>query len=100
MTWTTAAGVIEMPDGVQIRGRGLRKPLPPGELPEVGLYLLGHPPPTMDWEVHWLCWPDFRLPRDRDEAATALAMIHSLATRQRVEIACGGGRGRTGTALA
>ena len=100
MTWAPAPGVIEMPDGVRLRGRGLRKPLPPGELPDFGLYLLGSPPPPMEWEVAWLRWPDFRLPADRDEAEAALADAHARARRERVEIACGGGRGRTGTALA
>jgi len=100
MTWTSALGVIEMPDGVRLRGRGLRKPLPPGELPEFGLYLLGNPPPIMDWEARWLRWPDFRLPAESDDAVAALSEVHARARLQRVEIACGGGRGRTGTALA
>jgi len=104
MTWSPGPGVIEMPDGVRLRGRGLRKAgspgRPPGEQPEFGLYLLGEPPPTMEWEMRWLRWPDFRLPSDRDEAAAALADAHARARHQRVEIACGGGRGRTGTALA
>jgi protein-tyrosine phosphatase len=100
MTWAPAPGVIEMPDGVRLRGRGLRNPLPRGELPEFGLYLLGKPPPTMDWEARWLCWPDFRVPRDRGQAVAALTDVHARARHQRVEIACGGGRGRTGTALA
>jgi len=100
MTWTSTVGVIEMPDGVRLRGRGLRKPLPPGELPEFGLYLLGKPPSPMDWEARWLRWPDFRLPADPDETVAALTEVHARARLQRVEIACGGGRGRTGTALA
>jgi protein-tyrosine phosphatase len=46
-------------------------------------------------------WPDFRLPRDASDARTAFAEAHRLALDGvRVEIACGGGKGRTGTALA
>lgn len=45
-------------------------------------------------------WPDFRLPRDRRDAVAALRQAWLRAEYERVEIACGGGRGRTGTALA
>lgn len=45
-------------------------------------------------------WPDFRLPRNRRDAAEALREAWLRAEQERVEIACGGGRGRTGTALA
>jgi len=45
-------------------------------------------------------WPDFRLPTDRAQAVAALREAWERAATQRVEIACGGGRGRTGTALA
>ncbi len=45
-------------------------------------------------------WPDFWLPADPVEAAHALANLWQRAASQRVEIACTGGVGRTGTALA
>jgi protein-tyrosine phosphatase len=45
-------------------------------------------------------WPDFRLPSDREDAADAIAEAWREAERGRVEVACGGGIGRTGTALA
>lgn len=48
----------------------------------------------------WLRWPDFRLPSDRDAARAVLTDAWERAADERVEIACGGGRGRTGTALA
>jgi protein-tyrosine phosphatase len=54
----------------------------------------------MEWETHWVQWRDFRLPRDRAEAVAALTDAHLRASHERVEIACRGGRGRTGTALA
>ncbi len=45
-------------------------------------------------------WPDFRLPSDRVAAAEALALAWRRAEHERVEVGCGGGVGRTGTALA
>ncbi|GII95020.1 hypothetical protein Ssi02_52510 [Sinosporangium siamense] len=45
-------------------------------------------------------WPDFWLPSDRAATANTLREAWSRAENERVEVACGGGRGRTGTALA
>jgi len=64
------------------------------------VYLLGKPPPALEWEARWVRWPDFGLPRDRSEALDALREAWRRAEFERVEIACRGGRGRTGTALA
>lgn len=99
-SWTPADGIMRFPSGVLVRGRGLRHPLPPGPTPSFGIYLLGKQPPTTAWEARWLPWPDFRLPRDRGQARTALTEALARARTERVEVACGGGRGRTGTALA
>ena len=100
-TWEpTALGVLRLPSGRLVRGRGLRDPLPAGPTPTFALYLLGHEPPPVPWEARWLRWPDFRLPSDRTAAAAALREAWARAERERVEIACSGGRGRTGTALA
>jgi protein-tyrosine phosphatase len=52
------------------------------------------------WESRWVRWPDFRLPTDPDALRAVLVEALDRAGRQRVELACGGGRGRTGTALA
>ncbi|WP_431782845.1 hypothetical protein [Streptomyces chumphonensis] len=42
-----AAGVLRLPSGVLLRGRGLRNEFPEGPSPDFGLYLLGEePPPT------------------------------------------------------
>jgi hypothetical protein len=92
--------VITLVDGTTLRGRGLRHALPDGPVPEFGLYLVGKPPPATGWPARWLRWPDFWLPRDRADAIDAFAEAHVRAASERVEIACGGGRGRTGTALA
>ena len=69
-------------------------------MPTFGVYLLGKPPAATEWESRWLRWPDFRLPADREQAAEILVDLWDRALGERVEIACGGGRGRTGTALA
>ena len=101
MTWDPSApGVLALPSGRLVRGRGLRHPLPPGPTPELGVYLLGGEPPLVAWESRWLRWPDFRLPADRAQAGELLREAWRRAGAERVEIACGGGRGRTGTALA
>jgi protein-tyrosine phosphatase len=99
-TWADGPGVLELPDGSRVRGRGLRRPVPDGERPDLGVYLLGEAPEQQAWESIWLRWPDFRLPADRDLALEVLTRAHDRARHERVEVACGGGRGRTGTALA
>ncbi|MCK1804163.1 hypothetical protein MTQ12_14070 [Brevibacterium sp. R8603A2] len=53
-----------------------------------------------DWPYRWVRWPDFRLPAFTEDAVDALREAHTRAASERVEIACGGGVGRTGTALA
>jgi protein-tyrosine phosphatase len=99
--WDPAApGVMRLPSGRLVRGRGLRNPLPAGPTPTFGVYLLGKPPPPVTWPSHWLRWADFWLPTDPERATEILHRAWSLAGTERVEIACGGGRGRTGTALA
>jgi hypothetical protein len=100
-TWDIdGAGVLRLPSGRLVRGRGLRRPRPPGPAPTFAVYLLGSPPPEATGEVRWLRWPDFWLPHDRAEARRVLTEAWERAATERVEIACGGGRGRTGTALA
>lgn len=54
----------------------------------------------MAWDSRWIRWPDFWLPTDRPAFAEALKDLLERASQERVEIACGGGFGRTGTALA
>jgi protein-tyrosine phosphatase len=95
-----AAGVLALPSGRLLRGRGLRGALPVGALPDFGLYLLGREPEPTPWPRLWLRWPDFWLPLDAGAAHSAFAETWERAAEQRVEIGCFGGRGRTGTALA
>jgi hypothetical protein len=95
-----ALGVLRLPSGRLIRGRGVTMPLPPGPLPDMGLYLLADEPPAVAWESLWLRWPDFGLPADRDQVLPVLTEVWRRAASERVEVACLAGRGRTGTALA
>jgi hypothetical protein len=100
-TWDAAApGVLRLPSGRLVRGRALRRPLPPGPVPDLGVHLLGRPPPDVEWESHWLRWRDFGLPSDPGTTVEVLQAAWLRSATERVEIACGGGRGRTGTALA
>lgn len=107
-------GAISLPDGTVLRGRGRREPFPSGPPPHYGLYL-GRPPDRArrrlrwrarsawrpEWPADWIDWPDFRTPRDSDTAAALIRQAYLLARlRQRVEVACTGGTGRTGTVIA
>jgi len=94
-------GAVALPDGTAVRGRGRRDPLPGGPLPEFGLYL-GTPGAWRPaWPAEWIDWPDFRTPRDHESAAASIVHAFELArSGRRVEVACTGGTGRTGTVLA
>jgi rhodanese/phosphatase family protein len=108
------SGAVALPDGTLVRGRGRREPLPPGPVPDWGLYL-GHDPDLPrrrlrlgrgtgwrpDWPAEWVEWPDFRTPGDDVAAAAAIGRAYGRARAgERVEVACGGGVGRTGTVIA
>jgi hypothetical protein len=96
----SAPGVLRLPSGRLLRGRGRRRPSPAGPDPEFSLVLLGSEPPQAAWETRWVRWLDFGLPRDPADAADAMREAWRRSATERVEIACDGGRGRTGTALA
>jgi protein-tyrosine phosphatase len=56
---------------------------------------------TFDWPHEWIDWPDFLLPRDTALAVERIRNLHQRARDgERVEVACGGGIGRTGTTMA
>ncbi len=113
---STTPTVVALPHGPAVLARGLRRGAPPVPPPDFGLYLLGHPPDrpglygrlvvglrawTPPWPHDRIDWPDFSAPR---HPARAVAQLRRALARieygERVEVACGGGRGRTGTALA
>jgi len=106
VTDTAPAGAIELPGGARVRGRGIRDPQPGGPLPDHGLYLGGRRlrrrhDGALTWPHDWVDWPDFLLPRDRDQAIAGIRALHARAAGgERVEVACGGGVGRTGTVIA
>jgi len=97
---------VRLPDGSWVRGRGLRHPMPEGPDPEWGLYLGSdrlrrRHDASLTWPHAWVEWPDLLVPRDRDQAIAQLRDLHEQARGgRRVEVACNGGIGRTGTAIA
>ncbi|WP_453984827.1 protein-tyrosine phosphatase family protein [Brevibacterium casei] len=127
-TWTTREpGVFALPSGRLVRGRALSssqqpsrsRPVPSSQSApsdaraDFELILLGthrqfeaqtaHADEVGDGiaiESRWVKWPDFRLPSDQADAAVAFAEAWARASSERVGVACAGGRGRTGTALA
>ncbi|MDN4643818.1 protein-tyrosine phosphatase family protein [Arthrobacter sp. PsM3] len=100
-TWDPGrAGILELPSGLLIRGRALLRPIPAGPQPEFGLYLLGKRPAAVGWDSRWVRWRDLRVPADDADTLDALTEALRRAETERVEVACWGGRGRTGTALA
>jgi hypothetical protein len=57
--------------------------------------------PTPSWSHRRIAWPDFGVPSDRADAVDALVEALTRARAgERVQVACRGGVGRTGTALA
>ncbi|GAY10270.1 protein-tyrosine phosphatase family protein [Pseudonocardia sp. N23] len=106
---STLTDATTLPDGTRVRGRGRSQPVPAGPLPEFGL-CLGSPERTWwsrkavrlpGWPAEWLDWPDFRTPRDDAHAAARIVATYERARAgERVEIACLGGTGRTGTVIA
>ena len=95
-----AREVMSLPSGRLIRGRGLRHPGPAGPGPEFALYLLPGAPADVPGEFRWVPWPDFRLPVSPAAARAAFTEAWERSAAERVEVACLGGVGRTGTALA
>jgi len=92
-------GLLALPSGRGVRGRAWRD-VPPGPHPDLGLYLLPRPPAATPWESRWVRWPDFALPADPALLREALVELLSRCRDERTEVACLGGTGRTGTALA
>lgn len=93
------ADAVELPDGRRIRCRSLRRPAG-GPDPQLGVYLTARDPGPRPWETRWVRWRDFRVPASTAEAVATLREAHTRAAAELVEVACPGGVGRTGTALA
>ncbi|MFI7589583.1 protein-tyrosine phosphatase family protein [Spongisporangium articulatum] len=94
--WADETGLLTLPSGLRVRGRRLRDERSPADF---ALVLASGPVPA--WPHRRIDWPDFRTPRDTDDALDALREAMGRARAgERVEVACMGGKGRTGTALA
>ena len=95
------SGVVAFSSGARIRGRSIRHHNADRSSPDYTLVLSSfyprHPPKA---EVHWIKWPEFCLPVNKLKALHALNVILKRGAYSRVDIACRGGVGRTGTALA
>ncbi len=87
---------ITLPSGAIVRGRG-RDQSPAS--PDFTVLLAGGPAPA-DGEHRRIRWPDFWIPVDPASALETLGeALDRARAGERVEIACRGGIGRTGTAL-
>ena len=94
--WLDGTGLITLPSGVRVRGRRLTDPASPADFSLV----LAHGP-VPPWPHRHIRWPEFWVPLDQADALDALSEAHRRARAgERVEAACRGGIGRTGTALA
>jgi Protein-tyrosine phosphatase len=94
--WADRTGIVVLPSGARVRGRRLRDLAAP-----VDFTLVLGKGPAPDWPHCRVRWPDFSVPTDLAEALDALHEAHRRARAgERVEVACRGGVGRTGTALA
>ncbi|MFC8302811.1 protein-tyrosine phosphatase family protein [Specibacter sp. NPDC057265] len=99
-TWTGQRGVVMLPDGRQVRGTGVRQSRGSLPDPDFAVYLLGRDPGARPWDSQWVKWRDFSIPASTPAALDALQEAFARSLEERVEIACGSGVGRTGTALA
>jgi hypothetical protein len=96
LDWQDDAGLVTLPSGVRVRGRRVSAVVSPADFA-----LLLADGPTPEWAHRRIRWPDFGVPSDRDDALDALAEgLRRAHAGERVEVACAGGVGRTGTALA
>jgi hypothetical protein len=94
--WVDERGLITLPSGPRVRGRRLGDAASPADF---ALLLAEGPAPA--WPHRYVRWRDFWVPADRDDALSALREALGRARGgERVEVACRGGIGRTGTALA
>jgi hypothetical protein len=100
-TWEPGAyGVMALPSGRLVRGRGLRIDNPYKPDPEFAVYVVGSDLYGVTWDYRWVDWPDYGLPANPAELRERLSEALARSSAERVEVGCTGGRGRTGTALA
>ncbi|RRD48129.1 protein-tyrosine phosphatase family protein [Arachnia propionica] len=98
--WGEVPGVVELPDGRRIRGRGAGSSREGEPRPDFQVVLAGRRPPSRPWPLRWVRWRDFWVPSSTPDAVAVLREAWLRAPNERVEISCRGGGGRTGSALA
>ena len=99
----SAVMIVELPNGVVVQATGIGRPGGDPD-PDFGLYLDHR---WADAHVRWdhtiLDWPDFGVPLGVESTRRAHEAIRDAYARaargERVEVACIGGIGRTGTVL-
>ncbi|MBD0347629.1 MAG: hypothetical protein ICV59_00630 [Thermoleophilia bacterium] len=90
---------IRFPDGTSVTACSLAERRDDDSERDFGLYLDARWAPT--WPAEVVDWPDFGLPASREAAADQIVAAFGRArNRERVEVGCLGGLGRTGTVLA
>ncbi len=90
---------LVLPGGGVVRGRSLRGAA--SDPPDWALYAVDRLPGPFPWPWRWVPWADFGLPDDDADARAAITEAFVRVGRgERVEVACAGGIGRTGTVLA
>ncbi|MEV6377691.1 protein-tyrosine phosphatase family protein [Micromonospora musae] len=95
-SWAEQPGVVVLPSGAAVRGRRIGD-----DASAADFALLLAPGPAPAWPHRRIRWPDFWIPVDRADALDALGeALRRAQDGERVEVACRGGQGRTGTALA
>jgi Swiss Army Knife protein, DSP-PTPase phosphatase domain len=90
---------VTFPDGTRVLASGWLERRSDAPAPDFGLYL--DPSWAPWWPAVALEWPDFSVPADAEVADAEIRSAFARARRgERVEVACVGGHGRTGTVLA
>jgi hypothetical protein len=91
--------LVTFPDGTSVLASGWLERRDGEPKPDFGLYL--DPQWTPTWPSVMLDWPDLGVPLDAAVTSREIRAAFERARRgERVEVACVGGHGRTGTVLA
>lgn len=96
--------IVQLPRGGVVQAYGISGfiPVDGHRPPDWGLYLDWRwTERDLEWPHRYVRWPDYGLPEDEADAFHALHEAHQrLSSGQVIDVACDGGTGRTGTAVA